>query len=207
MRPLVHSFCIGLVLALASIAGAPAQSPRPDGCRPQGAGTARVGAVIDGRSFRIEGGGEIRLPGIEVAFLPRAGETGAAAEAGLAARAALAEILREETIELRQTVPAADRYGRMLADAYVGQGDSQKSAAHVMLAEGFARVSAQAGACAAEFLALERAAREARLGLWGQGAYAVLRADDVSGLMLARGRFALVEGKVASVRRAGARST
>jgi hypothetical protein len=74
-----------------------------------------------------------------------------------------------------------------------------------MLASGHARFSARPGdrACARELLAEERAARDGRLGLWGEAYYAVLRADSGAELLDGRGLYTLAEGKVLSVRESG----
>jgi endonuclease YncB( thermonuclease family) len=176
--------------------------PSTDVCRAEPIGAARVSAVADGRSFLLEDGREIRLPGIEVPPPPRGSETGARAEAGSAARAALTSLLAGQTVELRQSAPAADRYGRSLAHAYFTHEGAQKSAAHEMLDQGFARVSAHVGnvACASELLSREAAARHAKLGLWGEAYYAIVGAENLAGLVAERGHFTVVEGKVLSVR-------
>jgi len=49
----------------------------------------------------------------------------------------------------------------------------------------------------------ERAAREAKLGLWADPYYEVLKAETPKDALAQRGRFALIEGKVASVRENG----
>ena len=74
-----------------------------------------------------------------------------------------------------------------------------------MLASGYARVAAPVGdrACAAELLARERTARQAKLGLWGEPYYAILGADSGAALLAERGHFTVVEGKVLSVRESG----
>lgn len=56
----------------------------------------------------------------------------------------------------------------------------------------------------AYLLAAEREARTARRGLWTDPNFAPLRAENWAGLKSARGHFALVEGKVLSVRESGA---
>src|SRR5262245_55644480 len=58
-------------------------------CRFEVAGTGKVRAITDGRSFILDDGREIRLAAIEVPLAPAAGQSGPRAEAGLAARAAL----------------------------------------------------------------------------------------------------------------------
>jgi hypothetical protein len=147
--------------------------------------------------------------------MPGPGETGpqaeAAATAGQAARAALGAILADQKIELRSaggpTAAKVDRYGRTSAFAYVGRDGgrtpvAQESVAHLMVARGFARVSANVGdrACAAELLGKERFARERKLGLWGEAYYAVIGAESGAELVAENGRFTVAEGKVLSVR-------
>ena len=53
-------------------------------------------------------------------------------------------------------------------------------------------------------MSAERAARAARRGIWADPNFAPLSAENVAGLQAERGRFALVEGKVLSVRESGA---
>jgi endonuclease YncB( thermonuclease family) len=122
-----------------------AETTAASACRFEAAGTGKVRAIIDGRSFALDDGREIRLAAIEVPFPPRSGESGTQAAAGASARAALASILADQTVELRQSVATPDRYGRMLAFAYVKQEGAHRSAAHEMLGRGFARVSAHVG--------------------------------------------------------------
>src|SRR5206468_10803124 len=57
---------------------------------------------------------------------------------------------------------------------------------------------------ATELLTRERAARKAKLGLWAISYYDLLDADNPPDVLAERGRFALVEGKVVSVRESGA---
>jgi hypothetical protein len=75
-----------------------------------------------------------------------------------------------------------------------------------LLAAGHARVAARVGdaACAAEFLAAERAARAAGLGLWADPHYLIKKAGNPAEIQAHRGRFAVVAGTVLSVRESGA---
>src|SRR5262249_42246109 len=75
-----------------------------------------------------------------------------------------------------------------------------------LLEQGRARVSARIGSkgCADLLLTAERAARGARLGLWADPNFAPLRSENLDRIAAARGQFALVEGKVLSVRESGA---
>ena len=105
-------------------------------------------------------------------------------------------------------VPSAesgsDRYGRMLAYAYTLRDGDEFLLQRELVAEGFARVGGRiANSCAGDLLGPEKAAREAKLGLWADPYYEVLNAESPKDALAQRGRFALVEGKVASVRENG----
>ena len=121
----------GVILLPTERAGA--ESRPSTSCRFEPAGTGKVRAITDGRSFTLEDGREIRLAGIEVPLLPGPGDLGTGAKAGLAARAALESIIAGQNVELRQN-DVADRYGRMPALVYVTQGGSLESVAHELLA-------------------------------------------------------------------------
>jgi endonuclease YncB( thermonuclease family) len=174
-------------------------------CRFEGSGAGKVRTIIDGRSFVLDDGREIRLAGIEVPFPPRSGESGTRAAAGVSARAALASIIADREVRLHQSAAATDRYGRMLAFVDVVGDGAQRSVAHEMLGRGFALVSAQVGdrGCADELLAQERSARQAKLGLWSEPYYAIVDAGGLAELEAERGHFTVVEGKVLSVRESG----
>ena len=161
--------------------------------------SGRVARVIDGRSFVLDDGREIRLASLEV---PAAAEAPAAGEA---ARAALVTMLAGKTIELRGTAAPPDRYGRAVAHAFTSGEGPKRPVAHAMLAAGHARMGAHVGdpACAAELLSQERVARTAKIGLWGDPQYAIIPAGNLAGLVAGRGRFTVVEGKVLSVRESG----
>ena len=76
----------------------------------------------------------------------------------------------------------------------------------MMLEQGQARVSARIGdkACADLLLSAERAARAGKRGLWANPNFAPLQSENITRIAAARGQFALVEGKVLSVRESGA---
>jgi endonuclease YncB( thermonuclease family) len=156
--------------------------------------------VIDGRTFTLEDGREVRLAGIEVPPL----ETGAAPAA--AARAALDALVGGDDIVLRRADIATDRYGRLVAYAYAVRDGEELFAQGELIASGFARVGDHVGsrACTLALLKSEDAARAAKLGLWADSHYDVLDAETPMDVLARRGRFALVEGKVVSVRESGA---
>ncbi len=164
-----------------------------------------VSRLIDGRTFVLDDGREVRLAAIEVP-LPLPQESGAA-PGGAAARDALATLLAGTEVVLRQAeLQKADRYGRVVAYAFTARDGVERSVQADLIAAGFARVAAQVGSrdCAAELLGREDAARSAKLGLWASSYYDSLNADNPAAVLAQRGRFALVEGKVVSVRESGA---
>ena len=92
----------------------------------------------------------------------------------------------------------------MLAFAYAS--DTQQSLQQGLLEQGMARVSARTGgkACSEALLTSERAARAAHRGLWADPNFAPLQVENLAKLTAEQGRFALVKGKVLSVRESGA---
>jgi endonuclease YncB( thermonuclease family) len=191
---------------LAWVGDASAQSAAPASrCRFEPVGGGVAATVTDGRTIQMTDGREIRLDGIEIPFMPPLRQD-QPEPAGHAARSALAALLEGKKIELRQRVPGlTDRYGRLLAFAYVAGSPSGRSAGHDLLATGYARVAGRVGdrACAAELLQHERTARDAKLGLWGEPYYSIVRAGSGTELLDGRGLFTLAEGKVLSVRESG----
>ena len=139
--------------------------------------------------------------------MPAPGETDARAAAAAAAKAALESLALGQTVELRQRQQASDRYGRVLAFvSLVSLPEiAEPSIAHALIGRGFARVAANLDdpACTSELLSRERVARTQRLGLWAEPDYAIISAEDGAGLLGQQGHFAVVEGKVASVRESG----
>jgi endonuclease YncB( thermonuclease family) len=173
-------------------------------CRFDVVGAGRVAAVLDGRSLALDDGREVRLAGIEAPPMPAPGETDAHAAAAAAAKAALESLVLGQTVELRQRQQESDRYGRLLAFVSLPEA-AEPSIAHALIGRGFARVAASLDdpACTAELLSRERVARTQRLGLWAEPDYAIMSAENGVALLGQQGHFAVVEGKVASVRESG----
>lgn len=166
---------------------------------------ARGGAsrFVDGRTFVLEDSREVRLAGIEVP--PLAQEAGVP-PGGEAARNGLAALLTGAEVVLKQAEQQeTDRYGRLVGFATAVRGGVERSVQADLIAAGLAHVAARAGDgfCARELLRRESAARRAKLGLWGSSYYESLDAENPAEVLAAQGRFALVEGKVVSVRESG----
>jgi endonuclease YncB( thermonuclease family) len=178
---IIASAAAGMLLAC----HAAAQEP----CKLTAIGTATATAIRDGRTLLLDNGQELRLIGIEVTD---------------DSRAALQNLTAGHELRLERLAAEHDRYGRVVAFAFAG--DAQQSVQHALLEQGRARVAARVGekACADGLLAAEKAARAAGRGLWADPNFAPLSAENLTRLQTMRGQFALVEGKVLSVRESGA---
>jgi endonuclease YncB( thermonuclease family) len=208
------------MLAPALAAAAPDSrrgTPASTACTLEMVASGTVATVIDGRTFVLEDGREVRLPSIEVPPPPEPIPTPAAApaagdpppptpsDASQAAADALKTLLAGRPVSLRASKLVTDRYGRIVADALVTRDGYPGSAEKTLLSQGLVRLSARPAipGCLAELRAAERVGRAAKLGLWADPRYSPKQAEDVAGLSAERGRFTLVEGKVASVRESG----
>jgi endonuclease YncB( thermonuclease family) len=180
-----------LACGLAVLVTGAARADDMPGCRPTAIGTAQVRGVIDGRTVQLTDGREVRLAGIE---------------APDSAKAALATLVSGHDIVLRKLGAETDRYDRVVALVALQREDAGGTVQQMLLAQGHARVSGNIGdkACAEAFLGAEKAARAAGLGLWADPHYLMKKAEDPEGILAVRGRFAVVEGKVLSVRESGA---
>lgn len=180
-RSLALIFVAALLLASLDAAFA-----TPCQFEPQGEG--RVATIVDARSVRLDDGREIRLTGIE----PMA-----------TAKQALASLLAGRDVTLRGTDDTPDRYGRQSALVFIGESNTSVQA--MLLAQGDAVVSAEIAdrECAAALMASEAAARRQKMGSWADP-LAIKNAESPDDILAGVGRFVVVEGKVLSVRQAGA---
>jgi endonuclease YncB( thermonuclease family) len=196
MRPLTTTarrrgkFAAAVVTcALMLVAAAPAVAA---GCafEPQGGG--RVAAVIDARTLRLQDGREVRLAGIEPSAAEKSSRT-----------AALSAIVANRDVTLSGEDDTPDRYGRQPAFVFLDGSDTPVQG--VLLAQGEALASGTITDrdCAAALLAAEAEARRAKRGIWADPA-AIKNAESSGDILAGVGRFAVVEGKVLSVRQAGA---
>ncbi|WP_249123295.1 MULTISPECIES: thermonuclease family protein [unclassified Bradyrhizobium] len=154
---------------------------------PQGDG--RVDAVVDGRTLRLDDGREIRLAGIEIP----PGQDGSA----LAAR------VMGRSVSLLGPDDTPDRYGRQ--SAIVEADGAATSVQADLLRQGLALFSGLVAdrPCATELAAAEAEARKARRGTWNSDS-AIKNAERPGDISTLVGQFVVIEGKVLSVRQAGA---
>jgi endonuclease YncB( thermonuclease family) len=176
--------------ALVLVAAEPAVAA---GCAFEPQGEGRVAAVIDGRTLRLQDGREIRLAGIEPVTTEKSNR----------GSAALSAIVANRNVTLSGEDDTPDRYGRQPAFAFIDGSDTPVQG--VLLAQGEALVSGTVTGkdCAAALLAAEAEARRAKRGIWADPA-AIKNAESPGDILAGIGRFAVVEGKVLSVRQAGA---
>ncbi|MCK1395607.1 thermonuclease family protein [Bradyrhizobium sp. 1] len=157
-------------------------------CQFESQGEGRVAAIVDARGVRLDDGREIRLTGIE----PTA-----------TTKQALTSLLAGRDVVLRSADDTPDRYGRQGALVFIR--DSEASAQATLLAQGDALVSAEITDkdCAAALMAAEAEARRQKKGNWADPS-AIKNAESPDDILPGIGRFLVVEGKVLSVRQAGA---
>jgi len=162
------------------------------GCSFEAQGEGRVAEVLDARSFRLADGREVRLAGIEPVTGEKANRT-----------SALAAIIAGRDVKLSGEDDTPDRYGRQPAFVFVDGAETPVQG--LLLAQGEALVSATVTnkECALSLMAAEAAARQAKQGTWASPA-AIKNAESPGDILTGIGRFIVVEGKVLSVRQAGA---
>jgi micrococcal nuclease len=178
--------------------GVSAQEPGlPDGLRP--GPVVRVSDVVDADTVRLtapaDGAMEVRLVGIQGPKLPLGRPDFKPWPLAEEARAALSALVEGRDLTLRFGGAERDRHGRLLAHLVRDDGLWIQGA---MLQAGFARVYTFADNRqeSAPMLALEKAARARRAGIWSQSFYAVRRATAPAQLAGELGTFQLIDGQV-----------
>lgn len=206
---LAHTVGVALLSAFVGTGVAAAS----DSCAPEAGSTHGVMCVIDGETLVLDDGQEVRLIG---ALAPKPDTLSASANEWPPARdaaRALEALVADRSILLRFDGRKRDRYGRVLAQAYVVSRDAADEGGRIWIQErlvrdGHARAYALPGnsGCLRALMAAEQEARAAQRGMWSREIYRVRAADDADALLKLAGRFALVEGRVADVSR-GQRTT
>ncbi|MDQ8732804.1 thermonuclease family protein [Bradyrhizobium sp. LHD-71] len=157
-------------------------------------GEGRVASTLDARTLRMQDGREVRLAGVEdsTSGLPAKPDQ----------RVALERLTAGRDIVLRGSAKP-DRYGRLVAFAFVQDQDTPIQA-H-MVDDGHLLVAAAIDDrdCARLLLAREDRARRAGRGLWAEPA-AIKNTEMPGDILAGIGQFVVVEGRVQSVREAGA---
>ena len=162
------------------------------GCAFEPQGEGRVVEIVDARTFRLADGREVVLAGIEPVVTEKARRT-----------SALSAILAGRDVTLRGEHDMPDRYGRQ--PAFVFLAPSETLVQGQLLAQGEALFSGAVTDkdCASVLAAAEAEARQARRGTWADPT-AIKNAESPGDILAGIGRFTVVEGRVLSVRQAGA---
>lgn len=165
--------------------------------------TKAVTGIVDGETLTLDDGSEVKLIGALAPRPPDAGLDIAYWEPERAAKAALQQLVLGRSVTLGFSGRRADRYGRMLAHAFVAgpDGGELQWVQAAMLSTGHARayVLRDNPACLRELAAHEAIARATAIGLWSHAAYHVRDAGRTADLMRLRSTFQIVEGEVTAV--------
>ena len=158
-----------------------------------------VAEVLDGDTFRLDDGKDVRLIGL---VAPRSEDVGAPRGTWppeIASRIALQNLLKGQSVSLAFLGPRTDRYGRVMAHVFLERAGGVQWVQAMQLGDGAARVFAapEHQACLTELLMRELAARNAKRGLWANAAYHVRPADRPSELQRFHGTLQLVAGRLA----------
>jgi len=168
-------------------------------CNLEDAGKATIVEVLNTESLLLEDGRAIRLVG---ALAPRT-EARWAQAMGLEDKilGALEERLLGEKVVLKLGARERDRYGRLLAHVFTGDGEERVWVQKALIRDGLAMAYSfeDNRACVRELQSDERAAREAGAGFWDQGVFRVRDAGDIDSLDGLVYSFQIVEGRVQDV--------
>jgi endonuclease YncB( thermonuclease family) len=165
-----------------------------------------VTQIVDGDTLLLDTGRVVRLVGIQAPHLALGREGFDDWPKGETAKAALEKIVLNQPVVLRYGGAEADRYGRSLAQVFIG-GATEGWVQRQMLLGGMARVYSfpDNQACLADLFAAETKARASALGIWSDPYYRVRRADRPADFAQLAGHFELVEGRVLKAERAAGR--
>lgn len=158
-------------------------------------GAATVTEVVDGDTVVLDDGRQVRLVGIQAPKLPLGRKGFVAWPLADRAKTALEALSLGRQVSLGYGGRRTDRHGRALAHLFLPDGRWVQGE---LLSQGMARVYSfpDNRAVVPQMLRLERAARAARAGIWGDDWYAV-RTPEATRRDL--GTFQLVEGLVVAV--------
>ena len=183
-----------MVAMLACLASLFAETPaHAAGCSFEAQGGGRVTEIADAHTLHLEDGRDISLAGIEPIMSSATADS----------KAALAAIVVGHEVTVRSQDDTPDRYGR--EPAFVFLQGSETPVQVALLSEGAALVAADVADkdCEALLTAAETEARRNKRGFWSSP-LAIKNAESPGDILVGIGRFTVIEGKVLSVRQAGA---
>lgn len=164
------------------------------------AGRGVVTEISGGETLVLDDGRAIRLIGI---LGPKRAVRGPASDARTAMESALSELVLGKQVSLRTGERKRDRYGRLLAHVMLAKSNDSETewVQGRLVSDGLVRVISfqDNRLCISELLALEKEARDARKGLWGNGFFAVRPAMAQNLLYRLAQSYEIVEGRVVDV--------
>jgi endonuclease YncB( thermonuclease family) len=191
----LHRFrCLAILPAALLGLYATPPNAREAPCTGESLGEGRVASVIDARTFRMQDGREVRLAAVEdsASGLPAKPEQRAALESLVSGRELTLHGARE-----------TDRYGRVVAFVRVQGQDAPVQSR--LIGDGHLLVTAAIDDqdCRAHLRTRETRARAAKRGIWAEPS-ALKNAEMAGDILAVVGQFVVAEGRVQSVREAGA---
>jgi len=189
--------------AITAPSPAAAEAPQP-ACGGATIASGEIARVIDGKTFVLSDGREARLAAIEAPPANRADPDEEHVAAGTAAKTALEAIVLHQTVVLKAAGTGSDRYGRLVGEVFTGSS-AEKWVQSEILTKGYGMVASggDIATCVTYLRSIEREARAEMRGLWGDPYYMMKEAQYPDDILTALGRFAVVSGKVVSVRESG----
>ncbi|MGB0632025.1 MAG: thermonuclease family protein [Alphaproteobacteria bacterium] len=188
MRIVRIGFAAALIAAGTVFFAVPAMARDLPTRNPEPVEAARVVAVTDGDTISTETGAEVRLTGIQAPKLPLGRPGFRAWPLAERAKQTLARLALEKTARLEYRGRKIDRWGRLLADVYVGQTWLQREMVKLGMARVYTFADNRAGAAA--LYDAERRARAAKTGIWALDWYRILSPADLADRI---GTFQIVE--------------
>jgi endonuclease YncB( thermonuclease family) len=185
---------LALLAAGLFAAGVASSHAREAPCMGESLGEGRAVSVVDGRTLRLQDGREVRLAGVEdsISGLPPKPEQRAALETLVSGRDLALHGSRE-----------TDRYDRLVAFVRIQGQDAPVQSRLVGDGHLIVTGTLDDADCIAHLRVRETRARAAKRGIWSEPA--ALKNTEMAGDILAVvGQFVVAEGRVQSVREAGA---
>lgn len=183
---------VAMLVAVTNLAAhAQEREKPPSSCGVTTSAEHRVEHVHDGRTLTLTDGRTILLAGL---LIPSQGAANA--------KAALESLVSSYPVAIAASAEP-DRYGRLPALVSMVRDRVSEMAQTAMLAQGWAVQAPAPSGCTTQWREAERTAREGKLGLWADPYYLVKDVGDFTTLAAERGRFAIAEGRVVSVRESG----
>ena len=166
----------------------------------------RVAAIDERLEIVLEDGRRLRLAGVEP---PRGSPNDPLRPVGVRDQLRAWLMAPDIRVDLEALAAVPDRWNRLPARLFAPGGDGKpRSIAEAIVEAGLARVEIDAlmRPCLRPLLALEAKARQEKLGLWSDPAFALASASDRTALAARAGEVALVQGRVSGVSVAAART-